>query len=56
MNTIGEIGEQNQQDFLSLMYLYVGKEMLETCGREAERAIRRAVMLEPVEGYRLIKS
>ena len=43
MNTIGEIGEQNQQDFLSLMYLYVGKEMLETCGREAERAIRRAV-------------
>ena len=43
MNTIGEIGEQNQQDFLTLMYLYVGKEMLETCGREAERAIRRAV-------------
>ena len=30
MNTIGEIGEQNQQDFLSLMYLYVGKEMLES--------------------------
>lgn len=43
MNTIGEIGEQNKQDFLTLMYLYVGKSLMDICGREAERAVRLAV-------------
>ena len=43
MNTIHEIGLQNQQDFWAMLYLYVGRSILDVCGRRGEKAVRRAV-------------
>ena len=33
MNTIHEIGLQNQQDFWAMLYMYVGRSILDVCGR-----------------------
>ena len=43
MNTIHEIGLQNQQDFWAMLYMYVGRSILDVCGRRGEKAVRRAV-------------
>ena len=43
MNTIHEIGLQNQQDFWAMLYMYVGRSILDVCGRRGEKAVRLAV-------------
>lgn len=43
MNSIREIPLQNQQDFWSMLYLYLGKNILQVCGRKGEQAIRQAL-------------
>ncbi|MGN0405468.1 MAG: L-2-amino-thiazoline-4-carboxylic acid hydrolase [Bariatricus sp.] len=43
MNTIQEIGFQNQNDFWAQMYMYVAKNIIKVCGRGGERAIRRGL-------------
>ena len=43
MNTIYEIPVQNQQDFWSALYMYVGKSIMDICGRHGEAAIRDAL-------------
>lgn len=43
MNTIQEISLQNRQDFWSMLYMYVGKSIMDTCGRHGEAVIRSAL-------------
>lgn len=43
MNTIQEIPLQNRQDFWSMLYLYLGKSVMDICGRRGEAAIRSAL-------------
>ena len=43
MNTIHEIGIHNQQDFWAMLYMYVGRSILDVCGRRGEKAVRLAV-------------
>lgn len=43
MNTINEIGLQNQQDFWAQLYLCLGSNIMKRCGRGGERAVREAV-------------
>ena len=43
MNTIYEIPLQNQQDFWAMLYMHVGKSIMDTCGRHGEAAIRAAL-------------
>lgn len=43
MNTIHEIGLQNQQDFWAMLYMYVGRSIMDVCGRRGEKAVRQAV-------------
>lgn len=43
MNTIYEIPLQNQQDFWSSLYLYMGQSIMDVCGRHGEAVIRDAL-------------
>lgn len=43
MNTIQEISLQNQQDFWSMLYMYMGRGVMDICGRHGEAAIRTAL-------------
>ncbi len=43
MNTIQEISLQNWQDFWSMLYMHMGKSIMETCGRHGEAVIRSAL-------------
>ncbi|MCI9557120.1 MAG: hypothetical protein HFF53_09320 [Lawsonibacter sp.] len=53
MNTIQEIPLQNQQDFWSMLYLSLGKSVMEICGRRGEAAIRTALQsIAEEEGHR----
>lgn len=43
MNTIQELPIQNQQDFWSMLYMHLGKSIMEICGRRGEGAIRHGL-------------
>lgn len=43
MNTIQQIPLQNQQDFWAMLYMHIGKSILDVCGRRGEKAIRQAL-------------
>lgn len=43
MNSMNEIGLQNQQDFWAQMYLCIANSILKYCGRGGEYAIREAI-------------
>lgn len=57
MNTIHEIGYQNQQDFWAMLYLHMGRSIMRICGAQGEKAVRRAVRrMAEKKGRRLRES
>lgn len=56
MNTIQEIGLQNQQDFWAMLYMYMGKRIMDICGRRGEKAIRLGLRNMAVEKGRRLRA